>query len=76
MELLVDRFEARRIDVSVDLRRGDAGMPQHFLHLPEVGPAREQVRGEAMPQAMRAAVDVDFGADRVLLEKLPDSLAA
>ncbi len=31
-------------------------MPQHHLHGPQVGPAAEQVRGEAVPQHVRVHV--------------------
>jgi hypothetical protein len=44
----VDFFQARVIDVGVDLRRGDAGVAQHFLHLSQVGAARQQMRGKAV----------------------------
>ena len=36
----MDCLEPGRIDVGVDLRRGDARMAEHLLHLPQVGPAR------------------------------------
>ena len=54
MKLVVDRLETRRVDVGVNLRGGDAGMAEHFLHLPQVGTATEHVRGEAMPQPVGA----------------------
>jgi hypothetical protein len=47
-------FQPRVIDVRVDLRRGDAGVAEHFLDLPQVGPAGQKVRGEAMPERMGA----------------------
>jgi hypothetical protein len=34
MALLVDAFEAREIDVRVDLSGGDAGVPQQLLDEP------------------------------------------
>ena len=39
MKLPVHPLQPRLIDVRVDLRRGDAGVAEHFLHLPQVGAA-------------------------------------
>ena len=39
MKLLVDTLEAGSVDVGVDLRRTDAGVAEHFLHLAQVGAA-------------------------------------
>ena len=36
---VVDLLQPRVVDVRVDLRRGDAGVAEHFLHLPQVGAA-------------------------------------
>lgn len=41
MKLAVDFFESRLINVSIDLRRGDAGMAQEFLDLPQISAAGE-----------------------------------
>jgi hypothetical protein len=40
VERLVNAFEPRVVDVRVDLRRGNAGMAEHFLHLAEISSAR------------------------------------
>ena len=61
MKLPVHPLEPRLIDVRVDLRRGDAGVAEQLLHLPQVGAAGQQVRGKAVPQRVRA--DVGAGAD-------------
>ena len=50
MKRRVDLLEPRVVDVRVDLRRGDAGVAEHFLHLPQVGAAGQQMRGEAVAQ--------------------------
>ena len=39
--------------VSVDLCRGEIGVPEHHLDGAEVGAALEQMRSERMPQHMR-----------------------
>ena len=36
---VVDFLEPRVVDVGVDLRRGDAGVAEHFLHLAQIGAA-------------------------------------
>ena len=58
MKLLVDRLEAVAIDVGVVLRRADVGVAEQFLHRAQVGAAGEQVRGEAVPQRVRADLGV------------------
>ncbi len=40
-------------DQRVDLRGGHRGVTQQLLHHPHVGPALQQVRGEAVPQHVR-----------------------
>ena len=54
MKRVMHLLEPRVIDVRVDLRRRDAGVTEHFLHLPQVGPAGQQVRRKAVPQRVRA----------------------
>ena len=44
----MDRLKSLRIDVSVNLRRGDGSMAEHVLYAPQIGTAREQTRGEAV----------------------------
>ena len=58
----------------VDLRGGDAGVSEHLLHLPQVGAAGQQVRGEAVPQRVRADRGGDAGRGCVFLDQFPDRL--
>ena len=58
MKLPVDRPQAVAVDVGVLLRRADAGVAEQFLHRAQVGAAGEQVRGEAVPQRVRADLGV------------------
>ena len=72
----MDFLEPRVVDVRVDLRRRDAGVAEHFLHLPQVGAAGEQVRGEAVAQRVRAQLGGAAGQFCVQLDQLPNPLAA
>ena len=48
------RLQPRGVHMRVDLRRGDAGVAEHLLHLAKIGPAAEHMRGETVPQRVRA----------------------
>jgi hypothetical protein len=48
MKLPVDSLEPGTIDVSIDLRRRDIGMPQHRLDRSQVRASFKQVRRERM----------------------------
>src|SRR5262245_18938282 len=41
------------VEVGVDLRRGNARVPQHLLHRAQVTARLQQVRGKGMPQRVR-----------------------
>ncbi len=56
VELVVDRFQPRGIDVGVDLRGGDAGVAEHLLHLPQVSPAGHEVGGETVAEGVWADI--------------------
>ena len=53
MELFVNGLEAAGVHVGVDLRCGDVRVPEHLLYAAKVGPARKQLRREAMTQRVR-----------------------
>ncbi len=76
MELAVHFLEPRLFHVRVDLRRGDAGVSQQFLDLPQVRTAAEQVRGETVSQRVRTDRVRQAGASRVLLDEFPDGFPA
>ncbi len=61
MCFIVDLDQLFHRDVCVDLRRRKTCMAQQFLDVAQVGAAVEQVRGKAVPQAMRRNV-VDIRA--------------
>ena len=54
MEPGVNLAEPAQLDAGVYLRGCDRGMAEHLLNGAKVGPAREQVRGEAVAQGVRA----------------------
>jgi len=43
MELFVDRLQAAVFDVSIDLRRADAGVAKHFLERSDVRATGQQM---------------------------------
>jgi len=63
--------EARHIDPRVNLRRRDTFVPEHFLHLAQVGPALKKVRRETVPQRVRADRRRRPDAERVLFDEFP-----
>ena len=48
--------EVLEIEVSVDLRRGDTGVTEHFLHRAQVTGRLQYMRGEAVSQHVRMRV--------------------
>lgn len=68
----VDLFQPRQIDMRVNLCRRNTGMSQHLLHLAEVSPARQQVRGETMSQTMRANRRGDSRDQGILFHQFPN----
>ncbi len=71
MELPDDLAQPLAIDVRVDLRGGDVGVPEEFLHHAKVRATHDQVRGEGMAQRVRVHV-LQAGHGGVLLHELPD----
>ena len=71
MELFVYFFQSGVFDVGVNLRRLNAGVTEQFLDLSEVRAAGQQVRGEAVSQAVRADLGVDADASCVQLDQTP-----
>ena len=75
MVLGVHLPQSRAVDVRVDLRGGDVGVTQHLLHDAQIGPAREQVRCEAVPEHVGVHI-LEPCRGGTLLDELPhrDSL--
>lgn len=53
MEVFEGLFEEFPVEVRVDLGCGDAFMPEHFLHGPQICAAFYQVSGEGVTEGMR-----------------------
>ena len=58
MKLPMHRLEPLLIDMGVNLRRRNVGVPKHFLNDPQIGPVAEQMGGKTVPKQMR--IDVRF----------------
>src|SRR5205807_2385143 len=59
--------------VGVNLRGAQAAVAEQLLHAADVGPAVEQVRGEAVPQAVRAGARVEARLGQVLGQLAADA---
>src|SRR5262249_57385633 len=73
MSLLVTLLQALRRHMCVDLRRRQIAMAEQLLHAADVGAAVEQVRGEAVPQAVRARARVEAGQRQIFLQEPADA---
>ena len=54
MRSTVDVEQLRGVDVGVPLRRGQLNVPEQLLDRAQIGAALQQVRGEGMPERVRA----------------------
>ena len=62
-EVLFERMaQVVAVEVRIDFGGEDAFVSEHLLYLPDTGAPFEQVRGERVPERMRADVFVDAGA--------------
>lgn len=60
--MLFDRLpQVAVVQVRVDLRGEDALVAEQLLHLPDAGPALEQVGGERVPEGVRRYLLLDAG---------------
>ena len=67
MEPVVGFFQPLLINMGVDLRRRDIGVPEHFLDDTEIAAIIEQMRGEAVPKRVRGKVFSDASCSGVFL---------
>ena len=74
MGLLIRFVQLSSCQMGVDLGRGDRGVPEHFLHRPQIHLSLERVGGKRVAQGMRRDIEQSdlFG---VLSEHQPESLA-
>ena len=73
--LLVDGLEARGVNVGVYLRGGDISVTEHLLDASQVGPAGEQLRGEAVAERVGADAPRHGCPADVLADDAEDVLA-
>src|SRR6185437_14824653 len=57
MRFVVDAAQMTRVDVAVDLRRGERAVAEQLLDRAEIRSAVEQVGGECVPQPVRVRDD-------------------
>ncbi len=75
MARAVHALESRRIDMRIDLRRGDAGVPQQFLDFPQVGASSKHVCGETVTERVGADPLRQSGSPCILSDDFPNRLA-
>ena len=61
-------------DMSVNLRRFEAGMTQEGLQEPDIRPRFQHVRGAGVAQQVRCSLPVDSGEFHVVLDAGSDEL--
>ena len=66
-------FKPLLIDMRIDLRGRNIGVPKHLLNNPQIGPVPEQMRRETMAEKVRVNVLLQPRAPRVFLYDLPDT---
>ena len=66
-------FQSLLIDMGVNLRRRNVGMPEHFLNNAQIGAVAQQMSGETVPEQMRINVLFQAGVPRFFFHDLPDS---
>jgi hypothetical protein len=70
----MDRLEAGDGDVGISRRRGQVGVPQDLLYVPNVGPAFEQKRRHGMPEDVAAPALPDIRCNDVLTDPLGEPI--
>src|SRR5437660_12115498 len=73
VKLPMHRLEPLLIDMRVDLRRRNIGVPEHFLNNPQIGTVAEEMRRKTVPEQMGINVFLQAGVARFFLHNLPDS---
>src|SRR5690606_36371500 len=53
MRGIVDLGEVLEVEVGIDLRGGDVGMPEQFLHAAQIAGRLQYMAGTGVPQQMR-----------------------
>ena len=72
MKLPVDGLQPLLIDMRVNLRGRNVGMPEHLLDDAQIGAVAEQVRGKTMTEQVRIDIHFQSGMARMFFHNLPD----
>jgi hypothetical protein len=73
MKLVMYCFQALLVDMGINLRRRDVGVPEHFLDDSQIGAVPEQMSRETMPEQVRIDIRLESGTPRNRLDDLPDA---
>ena len=73
MKLPMHGFKPLLIDMRIDLRGRNIGVPKHLLNNPQIGAVPEQMRRETMAEEVRVNVLLQPGVPRVFFHDLPDT---
>src|SRR5262245_53135667 len=73
MRLVITLLQTLRRHVRVNLRGRQAAVAEQFLHAANVGTMIQQMRREAMPQAVRAGARVQARLRKVLRQQPADA---
>ena len=66
---IINLHEMVHVDVGIPLGCGKVLVPEHFLNGPEIGSRVEQVRGESVPEPMRAQLLPKAARDKFGLQE-------
>ena len=61
MRLVIDRGQALEVQVGVDLGCRDLGVPQEFLHGPQIPTALQQMAGKRVSKHVRVDLEAKTG---------------
>src|SRR5262249_21679757 len=71
----VNRLKPITIDMGVMLRGTNVGVAEQFLHHAQIRSTRQKMRGETVPQGMRASLGIEPGSRDIFLDEDPEHLA-
>ena len=75
MKLIVDTAQPFAADMCIDLSGRDLAVPEHELNRAQISTPFQHVGGKRMAQNVRTDLERQARFNRILLEKLPKTLA-
>ena len=70
MKFPVNRRQFTAVDMSINLRRTDICMTEHFLNHPQISSIRQQMRGKRMTKGVRMNIFRNAGTEcRILYDR-------